>query len=285
MSVRIICDSSVTIPERFLEKLDIVECPASIIFGDEIYRNKIDMSHEEFYRRLQALPSGAPLPTTTQPSPGQFRESLEQVKREGATAAIITVVSERLSGTYSSAVQAAEMERDIPVVVWDTASASLGSGWQTIVAAEMAQAGATQQEILAVLPDVRGRIRTVLTVDTLKYLVAGGRLSPIQGMMGTLLSVKPMLHFEDGLVKPLGRERGRSAAKRALIDYVRQWAGDRPLRLAIANANVPDEAEAFAGVVGQELNVRELMTLEIGPVLAALAGPGVLALAALQVEA
>lgn len=284
MTVRIICDSSVTLPERFLERLDIIECPASIIFGDEVYRNKIDMSHEEFYRRLLALPSGAPLPTTTQPSPGQFKEALDQAKRGGATAVIITVVSEKLSGTYSSAVQAAETERDIPVTVWDTASASLGGGWQTIVAAEMAQAGASQQEILAALPAVRQHSRTVLTVDTLKYLVAGGRLSPIQGMMGTLLSVKPMLHFEDGLVKPLGRERGRKRAQRALIDYVQQWAGDRPLRVAVANANVPDEAEAFAEEVRQELNVQELFTLEIGPVLAALAGPGVLALAVLQVE-
>ena len=197
---------------------------------------------------------------------------------------MITTVSAKLSGTHNSAVQAAELEHDLPVFVWDTASASLGGGWQTIVAAEMALAGASFEDVVAALPDIQRRIVTVFTVNTLKHLVAGGRLSPVQGMMGTLLNVKPMLIIDDGLLKPIGRERGRRSAKAALIDLVRNRVGDSPVRIAIVNANVPEEAHAFEPDVRAALNVQELIVVELGPALAAQAGPGVIALGALQVE-
>lgn len=283
MTVRVICDSSQNVPEAYLARLGIVECQASVIFGNDVYLNKVEIDETEFYRRLAALPKGAALPTTTQPSPGQFIDALRQVKAEGATSAIITAVSARLSGTHNSAVQAAEYETDIPVSVWDTASASMGGGWQTIRAAELARAGKSHDEIMAALPAIRDSITTVFTVDTLKYLVAGGRLSPVQGMMGTLLNVKPMLIIEDGLLKPIGRERGRKSAKAALIEMARSKAGDRPVRVVIAHANVLEEAQALEPDVRAALNVQELLIVELGAVLAALAGPGLMALGVLQV--
>jgi DegV family protein with EDD domain len=236
------------------------------------------MTEAEFYRRLANLPKDAPLPTTTQPSPGQFIAALQQVKAEGATSAIITAVSAKLSGTYNSAVQAAERETGIPVTLWDTAGVSIGGGWQTIRAAELAKAGASHDEIVAALPAIRDSLVTVFTVDTLKYLVASGRLSSVQGMMGTLLNVKPMLMVDDGLLKPFGRERGRKSAKAALLATTRGRVGDRPVRVAIAHTNVLPEAQAFEPDVRAALNVRELIIIELGPVLAALAGPGVMAL-------
>lgn len=284
MTVRVICDSSINVPDAYLDSLRIVECPALVIFGDEVYLNKVEIVDAEFYRRLAHLPKNARLPTTAQPTPRQFTQAIEQVKAEGASSIVITTVSAKLSGTHNSAVQAAELEQDLPVFVWDTASASLGGGWQTIVAAEMALAGASFEVVVAALPDIQRRIVTVFTVNTLKHLVAGGRLSPVQGMMGTLLNVKPMLIIDEGLLKPIGRERGRKSAKAALIDLVRNRVGDRPVRIAIVNANVPDEAYAFEPDVRAALNVQELIVVELGPALAAQAGPGVIALGALQVE-
>lgn len=283
MTVRVICDSSQNVPESYLQGLAIVECQASVIFGDEVYMNKVEISEADFYRRLANLPKGAPLPTTTQPSPGQFIDALRQVKAEGATSAIITTVSTKLSGTYNSAVQAAEREAGIPVTLWDTASASIGAGWQTIRAAELAQAGVAHDEIVAALPAIRDNVLTVFTVDSLKYLVAGGRLSPVQGMMGTLLNVKPMLLIDDGLLKPIGRERGRKSAKAALIDTARAKVGDHPVRVAIAHANALDEAQALEPDVRAAFDVQELLIIELGPVLAALAGPGLMALGLMQV--
>lgn len=282
MTVRVICDSSQNVPEAYLARLDVVECQASLIFGDEVYLNKVEISEAEFYQRLAALPKSAPLPTTTQPSPGQFIDALRQVKAEGASSVIITAVSSKLSGTYNSAVQAAQHETEMPVFVWDTASVSMGAGWQTIRAAELAQAGQTPDEIMDALPAIRDSLTTVFTVDTLRYLVASGRLSPVQGMVGTLLNVKPMLMVDDGLLKPVGRERGRKSAKAALIEAVRSKTADRPLRMAIAHANVLEEAQAFESDVRAALNVQELLIVELGAVLAALAGPGLLALGAMQ---
>ena len=284
MTVRVICDSSINVPDSYLASLRIVECPALVIFGDEVFLNKVEIVDAEFYRRLAHLPKGARLPTTAQPTPRQFTQAIEQVKAEGASSIVITTVSAKLSGTHNSAVQAAELEHDVPVFVWDTNSVSMGGGWQTIIAAEMAQAGASFADIVAMVPKLPQRIVTVFTVDTLKYLVAGGRLSPVQGMMGTLLNVKPMLIIDDGLLKPIGRERGRKSAKAALIDLVLKHVGDSPVRIAIVNANVPDEAKAFEPAVREALNVQELIVVELGPVLAAQAGPGVIALGALQVE-
>ena len=284
MTVRVICDSSINVPDSFLASLRIVECPALVIFSDEVFLNKVEIVDAEFYRRLAHLPKGARLPTTAQPTPRQFTQAIEQVKAEGASSIVITTVSAKLSGTHNSAVQAAELEHDVPVFVWDTNSVSMGGGWQTIIAAEMAQAGASFADIVAMVPKLPQRIVTVFTVDTLKYLVAGGRLSPVQGMMGTLLNVKPMLIIDDGLLKPIGRERGRKSAKAALIDLVLKHVGDSPVRIAIVNANVPDEAKAFEPAVREALNVQELIVVELGPVLAAQAGPGVIAWGALQVE-
>ena len=133
-------------PRLLSGSLRIVECPALVIFGDEVYLNKVEIVDAEFYRRLAHLPKGARLPTTAQPTPRQFTEAIEQVKAEGASSIVITTVSAKLSGTHNSAVQAAELEQDLPVFVWDTASASLGGGWQTIVAAEMALAGASFED-------------------------------------------------------------------------------------------------------------------------------------------
>ncbi|MCA9870213.1 MAG: DegV family protein [Caldilineae bacterium] len=283
MSIRVICDSSQNVPESLLSSLNLIEVPASVIFGDEVYLNKVELSDQEFYRRLSALPKGDPLPTTTQPTPGQFISAIEQAKAEGATGIVITAVSSHLSGTYNSAVQAAAQESEVPVEVWDTLSASIGGGWQTIAAAEMVSAGASLEEVAAALPAIQRRINTFFTVDTLKFLVAGGRLSPIQGMMGTLLNVKPMLAIEDGLLKPLGRERGRKTAKNALLNLTRERVGDKPVRVTLAHANVREEAEAFVPVVRAGLNVQELYVVELGPVLAALAGPGLMALGTLEV--
>ena len=283
MTVRVICDSSQNVPEAYLARLGIVEVQASLVFGDEVYLNKVDMSEAEFYQRLMDLPKGTPLPTTAQPSPGQFLQALRQAKAEGATSAIVTTVTAKLSGTYNSALQAAQMETEIPVTVWDTAGISLGAGWQTIRAAELAQTGAAHDEIMAALARCRDHITTLFTVDTLKYLAASGRLSSAQAMMGALLNIKPMLMVDDGILKPVGRERGRRSAKAALIELALARVGDQPVRVAVAHTNVLEEAQAFEPQVRAALNVQELLIVELGPVLAALAGPGVMALGMMQV--
>lgn len=198
---------------------------------------------------------------------------------EGATSVILTTVTAKLSGTYNSALQAAQMETEIPVTVWDTTSVSLGEqrAGKPFAPAELVQAGAVHHEILATLPHIRDHITTVFTVDTLKYLAASGQLSSAQAMMGALLNIKPMLMVDEGILKPVGAS-GRRSAKTTLIDLALTKVGDAPVRVAIAHTNVLDEAQAFEPQVHAALNVQELLIVELGPVLATLVGPGVMAL-------
>lgn len=279
MTLRIICDSSCTIPEHYQESLSIAQVPAWINFADGTsLRNGIDISDVEFYARLEREKH---LPTTAQPTPHEFAEAIEAT---GADEVIVAAVSSKLSGTYASAVQSAEYVSNQKVYPFDTLGVSMGAAWPIIAGAELAQQGVDVQTVLAEMERVRSEIEMAFVIDTLKYLVAGGRAPAVQGMVGSLLNIKPLLEITEGKIEVVEKVRGRKRSKRALLDRMVKWAGDRPLRLGVINANVPDEASEFADMVIERLNVRELEIIELGPVVGILAGPGTLALAAYPVE-
>ena len=169
--IRIATDSSSNVPDEYLERLGIAETAALVIFGARSFMNKVELSVEEFYRRLAVSDK---LPTTSQPTPGQFSKVYERLAVEGAEEIIAVTVSARLSGTYSSAVAAAETA-PVKVHTFDSASASSGSGMQAIAAAEMARAGLSSAEILRRLAGIRDRMQSGTTPATLRNLVASGR--------------------------------------------------------------------------------------------------------------
>ena len=154
MRIQVITDSSTNVPDAYLARLEIVELPALVNFGAESFLNKVELSAEEFYRRLAAADK---LPTTAQPSPKQFAAAYEQAAAEGMQEAIVVVVSGKMSGTLNSAVVAAE-HAPIKVHMWDSMNAAMGAGWQAIAAAEMAQAGRDSAAILAELAAIRARM-------------------------------------------------------------------------------------------------------------------------------
>ncbi len=275
MTVRIISDTSCNVPEQYQEKLNIPQVPAWINFADGTsLRNGVDISDAEFYRRLTTEKN---LPTTAQPTPGEFAEAAEATD---ADVIILAAVSSKLSGTYASAVQAVELVPGKKIYPFDTLSASMGSAWQIIAGAELAAQGAPVDVVLAEMQRVQSEVMTMFVIDTLKYLAASGRAPAMQAFVGSLLDIKPLLEFDDGRIEPCGRVRGRKKSKREMLDRFDAWADGRPLRLAIANANVPEEANEYAEMVQQRLNVREIAVVEIGPVLGALAGPGTIAIGA-----
>lgn len=280
MRVRVVTDSSTNVPESYLERLSILEIPAIVNFGIRSFRNKIDISTEEFYRWLAAADR---LPTTAQPTPQQFAEAYARAAAEGAEEVIAVCVSGRMSGTLSSATVGAE---EAPVVVhpWDSQSASIGAGWQAIAAAEMAQGGLSSATILKRLAAIRARMQTITAPATLRYLIASGRVPHLKGSIGDLLDIKPLLSMVHGLLEPVGQARGR---RRALAEMVRRIAaavGERPVRAGVAHANVLEEAARFLEEVRARLNAVETFLTDIGPVLASLAGPGIIALAAYTIE-
>ncbi len=281
MTLKIVVDSSLNVPDHFLQEYSIVEVPALVVFGpDEVYRNKVDISDEEFYYRLVERREQ---PTTSQPTPMQF---LEGYRQTGSKEILCCTVSSKLSGTYNSAVQAAEMakEEGINVTVWDTLFASMGGGWQAVVAARMAREGASLEEILRTLERVRANSFAILTVETLSYLARAGRISRTQAAVGNALNIKPVLEFRNGLIEVVGRERGRRRAVRALIKRVKERAGGRPVRVGVGHAHARADAENLLAQCRREVNVVEEVIVELGPVLGAIGGPGLIGLAGYVIE-
>ena len=277
--VRIVCDSSNSLPDDLLARLNIIEVPALVNVptaqGTRSYRNKVELSYDEFYK---ILTTSDKLPTTSQPSPQDFADAFVGVDPNDEILCI--TVSTKLSGTYVSAVGGVELTPGRKITVWDARGASLDSGFQVIVAAEMAQQGATAADIVAKLSSVRENTWTFFTTENLKYLAASGRVPRLRATVGDLLNVRPIIHFEhDGTIEPAGQIRGRKRSLDELINRAYHIVGDRPVRAAIVHANCADEANRFAIEVRGRLHVVDLTTNEIGPVLAALAGPNTIGLA------
>ena len=280
MKMRVVTDSSTNVPDAELARLNIVEVPAIVNFGAESFLNKVEITTEEFYSRLAAAEK---LPTTAQPTPRQFAQTYARLAAEGAEEIIVVTVSSKLSGTLSSAVLAAE-NAAIKVHPWDSLNASIGAGMQAIAAAEMARAGLPSAELLRHLGGIRNRMQTATTPATLRYLIASGRAPKLQSSIGELLDIKPILAISHGLLEPVGRARGRRRALQAMLDLVATAIGDRPARVAVAHANVADEAREFLAAVKARFQTDEPLFTELGPVLATLAGPGLIALGAYTLE-
>ena len=286
MRIQVITDSSTNVPDSYLAQLKIIEMPALVNFGAESFLNKVEISAEEFYRRLAAADK---LPTTAQPSPKQFAAAYEQAAAAGMQEAIVVVVSGKMSGTLNSAVVAADdgaiHRAPLKVHVWDSLNAAMGAGWQAIAAAEMARAGRDSAAILSELTAIRARMSTSTTPATLRNLVASGRAPRLKGSIGELLDIKPILAMVDGMLEPVCQARGRRKAVAEVVNRTAEALGDRPARVAVAHANVLEEAERLAETVRGRMNVTELVITELGPVLATLAGPGIIALCAYTVQA
>ncbi len=273
MSLKIVTDSSTSVPPEYLVRLGIIEVQASVNFGEESFLRS-ELSLAEFYARLATTDR---LPTTSQPVPGAFLNAYAQAAAGGADEVIAVCVSGRLSGTLSSAVIAAE-EAPVTVHTWDSEHVSIAAGWQALAAGELAQAGWPADAVLARLADIRQRTFLAFVPASLKHLVASGRVPKVRGAVGDLLSIKPIISAGGGLLEPTGQVRGQRRALETLLDRAVDALGDRPIRMAVAHANAPEQAEELAVAARGALNVAEEVIYDVGPVLAALAGPGVLGL-------
>jgi DegV family protein with EDD domain len=272
---RLVVDSSSNVPPDLLAHHRMIEVPTLVNFGTQSYRNNIDLSAEAFYARLA---TGDQIPTTSQPPPAFFAEAYRQAFADGAEQIMVCTVSAKFSGTFNSAVKAAEEFGTEKFILWDTDSASIGSGWQAIVAARLIEGTVDRETLLAHLAQLRQHTTGYVTVETLKYAARSGRLSNFQAGLGDLLQVKAILEVVHGRFAPIGRVRGRARSLREIVDRFRADVGERPANAAVAHANAPAEAQSVAADAQVRLNVRELFIVDLGPAIASLAGPGTLAI-------
>jgi DegV family protein with EDD domain len=267
----IVLDSTSDFPEAAERFANVRVVPLYVRFGDDTYRDRIDIDPHEFYERLRVAKV---LPTTSQPTPQDFLDTYEQLA--GYERIYSLHLSAKLSGTYQSAALAAAEAAGDRVVVVDTGSASAAIGMLALALQRRLQRGAQDDEVDALVDRFRRRSRVVFTVDTLEFLQKGGRIGRGQALAGTLLNVKPILQISEGEVVPVGRVRGR---QKALQEFGRIFTADTVntagLRVAIAHA----DSEAWVDVIKDLVRrARPLAEIEIvatlGAVVGTHAGPG-----------
>ena len=268
--VTIVTDSAGDIPVDIAAELDIVVVPLSIRFGEEEFTDCVDLTPAEFWAKCA---SSDKLPETAAPSPGAFAEAFEAARAAGAPGVVCLTISGELSGTYQSALTAAESIEDFDVVVIDTRAVTMAEGFLTIVAAEAAASGASVAEIVAIVNENLDRVGVVGSLDTLEHLKTGGRVGGAQALLGSMLSIKPLLELKDGKVAEAGRQRTRAKAISHLAKVVTE-AGPYA-RLAVAHGSAPDVDTLVAKLADVECDTPMVVT-EIGSVVGTHGGPGII---------
>ena len=276
MAVRVVTDSVSDIPADIVEELDITVVPAYVRFGNTDYKDGVELTTDEFFDRLL---NGPDFPATSQPAIGDFSETYASVA-DGADGIVSVHVSSKLSGTVNSAQQGASFaDAGCPIEVVDTLQASMGSGLVAIEAAKAARDGGSLQEVTAAANDAVGRCQCVCLLDTLEYLIKGGRVGKAQGMIGGLLKIKPLIIVRDGEVDNFAKERTRRKA----VSRLERAAGEfgSVESLAVMYSTSRNEAERLAETLRPAVSGSATIA-RFGPALGTYVGPNALGIALLS---
>ena len=269
--VAIVVDSASDLPSAQAQAAGITVVPLLVYFGDKEYRAGVDLSHEDFWRELTK--PGAPFPTTAAASPGSFREAFERLFDAGADEIVYVGIGSKLSATVDSARVAREMFPGRAIHVVDTESASMGTGLLALLAAQRAKEGKSGEEIVAELERRKGDLRLYLALETLEYLKRGGRISPARAAIGNLLSVKPIITIEEGVVDTADRPRTRGRARERVLELLSQV---KPEMVAVLHGEAGDIEQFASDLAARTHFPRELMMVElVGPSVGPHVGPGV----------
>jgi len=268
MTVQIVTDSGADLPEPIVKELGITVVPIYVRFGEEVYRDRVTISEDEFYERLTHDPVH---PSTTQPGPQDFLEAYQ--KLSGADGIVSIHISGKLSGTYNSALMARDMlEGGCPVEVIDSETLTMSVGLIVIAAAEMAKAGESMDKIVAEVKQAIPKTYLFFLLDTLEYLRRGGRIGKAKALLGSILNVKPVLTIKDGELVPMGQARNRAKGIDKLFEYVKNTGDIKDL--AVVHNTTPDEAQALVERLGSVFDKEKIRMSRVGPGLGVHGGPG-----------
>jgi len=274
MTVKVVTDSTADLPPQLAKELGITVVPVYVRFGNEVYRDRVDISEDEFYQRLLHGPIH---PSTTQPAPQDFVDVYKGLAQE-ADGIISIHVTSKLSGTYNSALHGKELVgKECPIEVIDSQLVTMGLGQLAIVANTIAKSGKSLQQVTEEVRQIIPSVHLLGLLDTLKYLALGGRIGKVQALLGSVLSVKPMLTIQDGELVPVGRVRSRTKGIDRLFDFVKNAVDIQDL--AIVYNTTPDEAQALDERLGSIFTKERIRLARLGPALGVHAGPGILFLA------
>ena len=283
MSVKIVIDSACDLPKNTADVLGLAYMPMRTIFGQQEYLDGITLTGEAFYEKL--IESDC-LPKTSQVPPADFEAVFESIVNAGDTALCITVSSE-LSGTYQSAMIAAESFGD-KVIVVDSRSVTIGEQILVLRAVKLRDEGWSAWEIAEIINHEKNRIRLLALLDTLEYLKKGGRISSAAALAGSILSIKPVVAVQDGRIEMLGKARGSKNGSNKLMELVQASNGidfDRPFMLAYSGLSdhllrkyITDSHALYEG------KTDHLPVCRIGSTIGTHAGPGAIGVAFFENE-
>lgn len=275
--LRIVMDGAGDMPPGWEEQYEIDTIPINIHFKEQAYLQGVDLSNEEFY---QLVDQSGVIPKTSQPTPQQFIDFYRRIADPGDT--ILSLhVTKKLSGTYDSAELAArEIEDEFKVIPMDSANGSAGLGLMCREARILERAGATIDQIVARMEQIRRNISIVLVLDTLEYARLSGRVKTLQAALVSILNVKPIVELINGDLVMADRVRTMSRAVSAAINKTRDIHGVRELNVAVVHARAPKAGKELLELVRAELNCFDLIMTELSIAVAANLGPGTLGIVA-----
>ena len=268
----VVTDSTADLPDEWRDRYHIAIVPLKVLFGTETFRDRVDMTDEQFFSRLAA---SSALPTTSAPSPGEFAEVYERLARDH-DGCISIHIGEQLSATAEAARVGASSVEGFPVHVIDSQTVSMPIAFLCRVAAECA----TLEEAKTAVESRVPKARVLALLDTLRYVEMGGRVSRAQAMIGTMLDLKPLLLVADKEIKSVDRVRTRSRAMGRMVEFFR---GELPVEtVGVMHAQAPDEAEQIASQLRREMPGMDITIGQIGCVLGTHTGPRALGLTYLK---
>jgi len=273
-SVAFVSDSTASLSSEFVDQYGITVVPLYVRFGEEIFRDGVDITSEEFYARL---PHCKELPSTSQPSVGDFVDAYSTLVERGADEIISVHISSAISGTVNSARLAAEQVKEARITVIDTECAVAAHNLALQAGVQAASNGADYEQSVEAVRRVVASQKTIFMVDTLEYLYKGGRIGGAEAFFGSLLQFKPLLYFNDGRIDALERVRKSKRSLLRMTDIMCEWMGpDEPVRLITMHAACPDRIQTVVDLLKERVSVASQESVPLSPVIGAHVGNGCL---------
>jgi DegV family protein with EDD domain len=274
MTVKIVTDSVADIPPQVIAELGITVVPVLVRFGEETYRDGIDITTDQFYEKLV---KSAVMPTTSVPSLDLFARTYARLAEE-TDEILVIMLSAKLSGLYNAAVQSADlMEGKCRIEVVDSQNAVMAQGFVVIKAARAAREGAGLDEILEIVRQNLPRVDIRAAFDTLEYLKRGGRIGRAAALMGSMLKVNPIVKIKDGVVEPAGRARSREKAMDMLYEFAAGYSHIE--EMAVEGAACPEDVDSLVRRLGALFAEERIYRSRTTPVIGTHTGPGLLLVA------
>lgn len=277
--IAIVSDSTSDLTEETIKKYNIRILPLRVIYKDGEYRDRVDITPEEIYSRFKDE-----IPTTSLPSPQDSMMLFDQLKQEGYTHVIVVTISSGISGTINMIRNIADSYEGLIFEIIDSKSLTMGAGFPIIEGAKELEETNDFEKAVSRIKEVLKKTKVYYVVQTLEYLKKGGRIGKVEGTIGELLNIKPIISInEDGVYYSYKKVRGRGRSIEELFEIIKEKAKEHLLNIAVAHGDAYEESQGLLKKVKELKNIKETVFTQISPVLVVHTGPGLIGIVVSEV--